>query len=309
MNKPRTIFSITELECTPDQYYQGKTPESFPYDLIYSIFIRTPSREVAIAAETKNGDPFMARYKTIENETSLSVQFNGVFGKKKAMHLGGIYESSTIMRGTNPISKELVFDIDLKDYDRFCDCSDDTSCEKCWIFAEAAIDILHYFFINIAGLEEHQIVFFYSGKKGVHCWILAKDYYTGDKSSRTNILNLLNYSSTTKTIRSELISKCETAFINLKDSYPTVDVVNIIDGLTVQKERQDAIANLFFPRFDRAITMETAHLIKMPMILHPSTGRLCSVIDKITKRPLSYKESVNALKNLFKNNNDLKDMI
>jgi DNA primase small subunit len=66
--------------------------------------------------------------------------------------------------------RELVFDIDLTDYDgvRTC-CSGANICRKCWKYMNMAVKVMD------DGLSKDfnfkNMVWFYSGRRGVHCWV------------------------------------------------------------------------------------------------------------------------------------------
>ena len=87
--------------------------------------------------------------------------------------------------------KEFVFDIDLSDYNpiRAC-CTESNICKKCWVFIECAIAILSHSLINDFGLEK--FIWFFSGRRGVHCWVSDEQAMKFENSSRVAIADFLN---------------------------------------------------------------------------------------------------------------------
>lgn len=85
-----------------------------------------------------------------------------------------------------PLSKEIVFDIDLTDYDdvRTC-CTKANICHKCWSFATMAIKVVDIALRDDFGFEH--IMWVYSGRRGVHAWISDKDARELDDEKRKAI--------------------------------------------------------------------------------------------------------------------------
>lgn len=90
--------------------------------------------------------------------------------------IGPVYSTNPRDRKTlrggqmKPLSKELVFDIDLTDYDdiRTC-CTKANICGKCWAFVTMSIKVVDTALREDFGFEH--IMWVYSGRRGAHAWV------------------------------------------------------------------------------------------------------------------------------------------
>jgi len=98
------------------------------------------------------------------------------------MEIGAVYthppktHNTVVKEAYKPVERELVFDIDMDDYDdiRTC-CTGSKLCKKCWTFMKCAAKVLDRALREDFGFEH--LMFVYSGRRGMHCWV-------GDKAAR-----------------------------------------------------------------------------------------------------------------------------
>ncbi|KAJ8665019.1 hypothetical protein QAD02_006681 [Eretmocerus hayati] len=108
--------------------------------------------------------------------------------------IGAIYNVSPAHRLKNaqffPTQKEFIIDIDITDYDeiRTC-CSGVDICCKCWKYLAIAIKILDQALREDFGFNS--ILWTFSGRRGVHCWVCDQQARLLKKSGRWAVANYL----------------------------------------------------------------------------------------------------------------------
>jgi DNA primase small subunit len=153
----------------------------FPFDLLHSWLSYGnidnsyfKNREFSFTLQAPGGEEIYVRHQSFPDQTALAAAMT----KKRPIKidLGAVYAAPpnkhAIQSGRNePVSRELVFDIDLTDYDsvRNCGCSGASICTKCWEFMKLAVTVMDQGLREDFGFES--IAWFYSGRRGVHAWV------------------------------------------------------------------------------------------------------------------------------------------
>eukprot|EP00892_Ulva_mutabilis_P000675 jgi/Ulvmu1/10608/UM065_0064.1 len=158
----------------------------FPHDLIYR-WLSYGNGKKGVAGDptffkrrelcfTLDGDIFV-RYRSFQNGTELQQALKSKTPTK--IDIGPVYtqdpEKRTAYKGDvagafKPVERELVFDIDLTDYDDVRNSSSGTAMSRqCWSLMNAAIQVMDCSLRQDFGFKH--ILWVYSGRRGVHCWV------------------------------------------------------------------------------------------------------------------------------------------
>lgn len=155
----------------------------FPYHLLFDWLSYDPTntsteklfarREFSFTIEIA-GEEIYIRYQSY----SKLADFQAAILQRKPMKIdiGAVFshppkDHKAIAQGFTTEQRELVFDIDLTDYDdvRQCGCTGAKICNKCWQMMTMAVKVME------KGLREDfgfkHIAWFYSGRRGIHAWV------------------------------------------------------------------------------------------------------------------------------------------
>jgi DNA primase small subunit len=119
-----------------------------------------------------------------------------------------------------PVEKEIVFDIDLTDYDevRTC-CKGTTVCKKCWKFLVCAAKILDTILRN--DLKYQNLLWVFSGRRGIHCWVCDSRVRKLKQQVRLEIVTYISEKFEKSDVLSVIGTK-DFSYPSIKNSYKII---------------------------------------------------------------------------------------
>lgn len=197
--KPETSepqYSVQELM----KLYYGRL---FPYQqfhrwLVYGNDSKRPQADQVFFQKrelcfTLDGDIF-CRYQSFKDCQDMEEAIKARCPAK--IDIGPVYTANPQDRAKyagqfTTVERELVFDIDLTDYDDVRTCGKEGHiCSKCWPLMALAVQILD------VGLREdfgfQHILWVYSGRRGVHCWVCDPSARTLTDEQRSAVASYFN---------------------------------------------------------------------------------------------------------------------
>ncbi|CAF1518421.1 unnamed protein product [Rotaria sp. Silwood1] len=193
-----------------------------------------------------------------------------------------------------PIERELVFDIDMTDYDdvRFC-CRGADICSKCWTLMRFAMQIIDRVLHEDFGFEHR--LWIYSGRRGVHCWVcdqIARELQSSIRQAIVEHISIVTSgkeSSKRVTLYHPLhpsLQRAREIILTEFDGYACLEQDFLGDDQRIERFlrifRKAVYTTLIdeimfeysYPRLDVNVTKGMNHLLKSPFSIHPKTGRV-----------------------------------
>jgi DNA primase small subunit len=155
-------------------------------------------REFSFTLEPIPGEEIYIRYQSFQNVHELEKAIQRRQPHK--IDIGAVFtyppKDKQAYQPTlfHPVQRELVFDIDLTDYDdiRQCGCTGASICSKCWTYMTMAVQVMDQ------GLKEDfgydHVAWFYSGRRGVHAWICDEEARMLSNEARSAVANYFEVS-------------------------------------------------------------------------------------------------------------------
>ncbi len=239
-------------------------------------------------------------------------------------YIGAVYDEPPTRE--TPIHKlewmghELVFDIDLNDYDAVrkyvCDCTGAGKvCIRCWQLINVSIIMIDETLRRDFGMND--IVWLFSGRRGVHAWVLDRVGFNLGRDQRQSIIDYLSVvRGDDETARVQDRTKLKydfrkrietTVFEYYLKNIRRKDLIelglsggaasSIIKQLKHQEGRvddnltrdfnyrlgkinkYDEIIRRWAPRIDHKVSIDLRRLLRMPTSIHGKTGCVARILD------------------------------
>ncbi|KAJ8520310.1 hypothetical protein ONZ45_g2848 [Pleurotus djamor] len=182
----------TEMDSTAMPTFYRRL---YPYKSIFNWLNQEPTptkrfthREFAF---TLPGDVYL-RYQSFADAEQFKKQLCSMTPTR--FEIGPVYSARPRDRKTlrpgafTPVQRELVFDIDMTDYDsiRTC-CSGADICKRCWGFIAVAVKVLDHAIRDQFGYQH--LLWVYSGRRGIHLWISDQEALDLTDDQRRSLVN------------------------------------------------------------------------------------------------------------------------
>lgn len=119
-------------------------------------------------------------------------RMNGQLRVPESLHMAFYKEKSEAPQQWIALKKELVFDMDITDFVRFCPCQGKKQlCQVCWLHIAGAHLILAELLQTSHGYDASHLLWIFSGGKGLHCFVNAPLAVSLDDRERMHLYDRL----------------------------------------------------------------------------------------------------------------------
>jgi DNA primase small subunit len=208
------------------------------------------------------------------------------------------------------LRRHLVFDLDIEDdvYYRVCGCvGKKLVCSDCWVYARVGMLCLMYILKNEYGYK--YIMPVYSGRRGVHVWVLDHEAASLLSTDREAIMDRIDVAEAHQSVYEPILKPAFNVFVENQNQTPLdhANIAQVVDGVlpsfniemmavwsqsdvghvkkieqtrkllddaAYKKFMRSMAYRLLWPRLDRPVTVAMNHCTKAPFVIHPETKRV-----------------------------------
>ncbi|KAK6935505.1 DNA primase, small subunit [Dillenia turbinata] len=159
------LFPVTDIHKWLSYGNDGKHPACDESYFGRREFSFTLENDVYLRFRSYNSASELEKY--IKDSLPFKIDIGAVYSVDPSKRFAYAQSGDNVF---TPVERELVFDIDISDYDdvRYC-CSGAGVCLDCWPLMTIAIKVIDTALRDDFGFNH--ILWVYSGRRGVHCWV------------------------------------------------------------------------------------------------------------------------------------------
>ena len=174
------------------EYLRRRFPTRDVFDMFANTAVRPANREMAFFCAGETGEDMPMRHlsfptaedfsKCVERYHPHRVEVGAVWSVRPSMRRLYSPTASRVVR------REIAFDLDIDSYDggkrgraRVC-CSGPDWCRACWPVLAHGCALLDDSLRSCVGAD--RVAWFYSGRRGMHCWVLDEGFTHSDETFR-----------------------------------------------------------------------------------------------------------------------------
>jgi len=153
------------------EYYDK---DLYPFELIFRMMTcnkklqSAESRVIAVQFQANTNVFVMHDYPRDNVQALKRKMLVGSSRPPQSMHMAHFKDGKHFLHA----QKELVFDMDITDFYRFCECRGvKRLCPVCWFHIQGASLLLQYLLEEVMGYERTHCLWVFSGGKGLHCFV------------------------------------------------------------------------------------------------------------------------------------------
>lgn len=167
----------------------------YPCEMIYRLLTLNHKEESALARQIGvqyvDSKFYVAHDFNRDSLEAFKQRMNGSLRAPESLHMAFYKETNEDKLVV--LKKELVFDMDITDFVRFCPCEGKKQlCQVCWLHIAGAHLILNEMLQEWHGYEARHLLWVFSGGKGLHCLVNAPHAISLGDSERMRLYDRMH---------------------------------------------------------------------------------------------------------------------